>query len=450
MKLINQCLAVGLLITVAPQVAASQSITGQNRSTTQVQQTDGSLKDTIALCESCHGKQGHSKDDLTPNLAGQKAAYLAKQLNEFKEGKRINPTMQSIAGSLGHSDVQKLADYFAIQPMRSIQAIQPMQPKERLSHSESAKEGQSGVALDNVSNLKHITQYFPETVFTSLKQANQIQRLPDLSRHAGGPNMLYTALTPDGKRLLSTSPSANQLFVFDALSGEIIATIAVGKAPKGVKVTPDGRLAYVSNQGASSISVIDMANLKLVDTIELPKAPHNVRFTGDGSLAYVTLQGGTGLGVIDTASRRLIKIINTPGITGPHNLDLSKDEKTAYVRDFVKHVAVVDLPTETVTKVITVGVGHGGIDVAPNNEYVVTASIGDSMVTFIDPKTLKSEAVEVGQGPHGVRASADSHWVYVTITGENKIAVLNGQTRQLVAKIPTGEFPFWLATKGNP
>jgi len=86
----------------------------------------------------------------------------------------------------------------------------------------------------------------------------------------------------------------------------------------------------------------------------------------------------------------MIKVIAVPGITGPHNIDLSKDGKTAYVRDFVHHVAVLDLVNEKVNKVIKVGKGHGGIDVAPNGQFVATAAIADSVITIIDTKTSKA------------------------------------------------------------
>ncbi|HEX5337561.1 MAG TPA: c-type cytochrome, partial [Gallionella sp.] len=47
--------------------------------------------------------------------AGQHAAYLTKQLTEFKSGKRSNPVMSGIVASVAPEDIPKLAAYFAAQ-----------------------------------------------------------------------------------------------------------------------------------------------------------------------------------------------------------------------------------------------------------------------------------------------------------------------------------------------
>jgi YVTN family beta-propeller protein len=146
----------------------------------------------------------------------------------------------------------------------------------------------------------------------------------------------------------------------------------------------------------------------------------------------------------------MIRVILIPGIKGPHNLDLSLDEKTAYVRDIVKHVAIVNLATGITEKIINVGNGHAGIDVSPNGHYVVTGAIGDTYVAVIDTDSLKVHKIEVGNGPHGVRASKDSRWIYVAVSKDNVVAVINASTMKVEKKITVEKFPFWVAVDGNP
>ena len=304
----------------------------------------------------------------------------------------------------------------------------------------------SAVAHDNDA----ASAPFPEKIWVTMKQSGTLTVFPDGVTWPGGPNMLYDAVTPDGRMVMATSPSSNKLYVFDGSSGKILKVIPVGKAPKGVKVTPDGREAWVSNQGSNEISVIDLRSLQVVATIPTEAGPHNVRFTRDGRIAYATLQGGAGLGVIDVSQRKMLRVIPTPGLTGPHNLDLTPDEKTAFVRDFVHNVGVVDLTSGQVKKVIRVGNAHGGIDVTPDGRFAAAAAIAENYISVIDTQTLQVTNIEVGQGPHGIRASRDSRWLYVSLTQENALAVVDLRTLKVTAKIPTEKFPFWVAVQGNP
>ena len=73
-------------------------------------------KTKAAMCASCHGANGISAMDLWPNLAGQKAGYLAKQLRAFRDGSRSDAMMGAMAKPLSDSDIDNLAAYYAALP----------------------------------------------------------------------------------------------------------------------------------------------------------------------------------------------------------------------------------------------------------------------------------------------------------------------------------------------
>ncbi|WP_298220348.1 hypothetical protein [Halothiobacillus sp.] len=54
-----------------------------------------------------------------------------------------------------------------------------------------------------------------------------------------------------------------------------------------------------------------------------------------------------------------------------------------------------------------------------------------------------------GNGPHGIRTSKDSRWLYVALTKDNALAIVNARTLTLEKKIAVGAFPFWGAVQGN-
>jgi len=65
------------------------------------------------VCAACHTADGTRGSPANPILAGQHPEYLAKQLSEFKSGKRSNPVMKGFASTLSDSDMRDVAAFYA-------------------------------------------------------------------------------------------------------------------------------------------------------------------------------------------------------------------------------------------------------------------------------------------------------------------------------------------------
>ena len=70
-------------------------------------------KAKAATCNACHGANGISAVPTYPNLAGQKEAYLVKQMKAFKDGTRKDPTMNAMAKPLSDADMANIAAHYA-------------------------------------------------------------------------------------------------------------------------------------------------------------------------------------------------------------------------------------------------------------------------------------------------------------------------------------------------
>jgi len=100
-KLIETTIKVAIaatLITAAGQVLAGDAAAGKAKART---------------CAGCHGANGMSSNDLWPNLAGQKAGYLSKQIKAFRDGVRNDPMMNSMVKTLTDEDADNLAAFYA-------------------------------------------------------------------------------------------------------------------------------------------------------------------------------------------------------------------------------------------------------------------------------------------------------------------------------------------------
>ena len=68
------------------------------------------------VCFVCHGMEGESASEAFPRLAGQHAQYIAKQLDNFKSGKRKSTAMAALVANLTPDEMLAVGRYFERQP----------------------------------------------------------------------------------------------------------------------------------------------------------------------------------------------------------------------------------------------------------------------------------------------------------------------------------------------
>ncbi len=82
----------------------------------------GAVKSEDERCQECHGADGHgfgqsaSSEGRHPKLAGQSAAYIIKQLDNFRSGARKHDVMSMMARTVDPADIVDIAAYFASRP----------------------------------------------------------------------------------------------------------------------------------------------------------------------------------------------------------------------------------------------------------------------------------------------------------------------------------------------
>jgi len=65
------------------------------------------------VCAACHTNDGSRGSPANPIIQGQHPEYLAKQLSEFKSGKRVNPIMSGMAAPLTDADMKNVSAFYA-------------------------------------------------------------------------------------------------------------------------------------------------------------------------------------------------------------------------------------------------------------------------------------------------------------------------------------------------
>lgn len=99
--------------------------------------------------------------------------------------------------------------------------------------------------------------------------------------------------TPDGSRYLIAHRDSENVLIYQAATGNLLAEIPVEGKPVDLDVTPNGAYAVSANTDGNTVTVIDLATLTKVADIATSSAwPYRVHTTGDSSRAVVATAGG--------------------------------------------------------------------------------------------------------------------------------------------------------------
>ena len=76
---------------------------------------DTTARNLTAGCAICHGTAGHAVTKDVTTLAGIPSDHLAKQLRDFRDGKRPATVMHQIAKGYTDAQIDAMAAWFAAQ-----------------------------------------------------------------------------------------------------------------------------------------------------------------------------------------------------------------------------------------------------------------------------------------------------------------------------------------------
>jgi DNA-binding beta-propeller fold protein YncE len=113
-----------------------------------------------------------------------------------------------------------------------------------------------------------------EIVLLNPKDLSVSRRFENL----GVGQLLYSAMTPDGKLIVAPAPDASQAIIIDTASGKILKSIVTGLDPVTVVITAEGNYAYVTNARSDYVTQI---NLKSFQAKNIPTAngPNGIAIT---------------------------------------------------------------------------------------------------------------------------------------------------------------------------
>jgi YVTN family beta-propeller protein len=224
---------------------------------------------------------------------------------------------------------------------------------------------------------------------------------PDPVRRGGsaapwcGLALALLALPPaaQAERLYVSNEDDGTVTVIDADRSAAIATIAVGKRPRGLELSPDGARLYVAVSG-------------------LPKCPPPIP---DEECAKLPRdRAADGIAVIDTAALTRTRVLST--VSDPERVAVSRDGRRLYVsEEDAARLAVLDAASGRLLASVPVGREPEGVRVSPNGRWVLVTSEEENLVSIVDAKSLAVVGTAaVGKRPRDLAVTPDNRFAYVS------------------------------------
>lgn len=160
----------------------------------------------------------------------------------------------------------------------------------------------------------------------------------------------------------------------------------------------------------------------------------------DGSV-WVANEDGNSITIINARTNKVITTLT--GVEGPHNLQVSPDNKTVWVVSGHKALAIaIDVKTYAIKGVVATGKMPAHIIVSQDGKNVFVTNGEDNSVSKIDVETMKTVSIfPTGKHPHGLRSSPDGKWIYVANAGATTVSVIEAGLNKKIADIEVGKKP---------
>jgi YVTN family beta-propeller protein len=280
-----------------------------------------------------------------------------------------------------------------------------------------------------------------------------------------GPHVHCVALTPDGRRLFTTTEADNTLVTSDAASGKILGTVKMPGRPNECAVTPNGRYVTVPIRDGNSVVIVDANQQKIVRVLPV-KDPHNSVNIGSNRYSYVSSMGSNEIDVIDF--HKLDYSAHVPVGGRPRPFVVSKDGRTLYVAVSNLHgFNIVDIPTRKLVQKVDLPSQHPGpprprqyetpdtythgLALTPDETEIWVTSLLDDCIYIYDLRTRKVVArLNTGDGPNWIVFSPDGKYGCVSSTDSDDVSIFDVKQRREAARIKVGKVPKRLAIAVAP
>jgi len=283
---------------------------------------------------------------------------------------------------------------------------------------------------------------------------------------------------PESKAATPAASSAFRLYVTNEVSGDmtvidsatyaVLATVPLGKRPRGIHPSPDRKTIYVALSGspiagpgvdestlpppdksADGIGVFDVAQNKVVRIIKGGSDPENFDVSPDGTQLYISNEDDSAVSVVDIASGAVVKSAKVGG--EPEGVKVTPDGKLVYVTsEEAGTVSILDPVAGKILKTFKVGHRPRSVAFFPDGSKAYLNAENDGSVVLVDTAKQKMiDTISLGKPgvikPMAVLLSPDASKLYVSTGRGHQVFTVDTATNKVVSSVEVGARPWGIA-----
>jgi YVTN family beta-propeller protein len=263
---------------------------------------------------------------------------------------------------------------------------------------------------------------------------------------AAGANSFSPRVRRDRPLVYVPNLSSNTVSVIDPRTYKVIRTFSVGIGPQHVVPSYDLRTLWVNDDMGNELTPINPRNGRPGKAIPVAD-PYNLYFTPDGKYAMVMAERNRDIDFRNPRTMKLVHRLRVPGCAGVNHVDFSADGRYFLATcEFGGRIIKVNTRSQRVVGSIDLGLGSQpqDIKVSPDGRVFYVADLRLGGVWLIGGRPLRRiNFVPTGSGAHGLYASRNARYLYVSNRDAGSVSVLSFRTRHVVTTwhLPGGGSP---------
>ena len=288
--------------------------------------------------------------------------------------------------------------------------------------------------------------------------------------------------SPNGRYLYVSRPSFADVVAFDLKTDEIVWRVPVeGNRADHMAISENGRRLLVSASTARKVHEINTRRGKITRSFESGDQPHENNYSADGETIFHASIGTVYTptddpSMDDTKGDRWFQVVDNDTFEIRKRIDmgqkledagypdesaavrpmaLSPNERRVYFQvSFMHGFVEYDLRRDKVLRVKELpdrsGVpreqylldsAHHGLAMNPRGRKLCAAGTMSNYAAIVRRKSFKHKIIDVGEKPYWATNSGDGRFCFMSVSGEDRVAVISYRREREVRSIAVGDHP---------